>query len=128
KSWRARRTLKKTKYNITIVQAYVRGFLARETFKRQYLPVLVERRKRFELETKAATKIQACWKGYRTRSLEKPELKRIREKVKIVSNRISPHKTLAYKKEKALDIMVSGDSTLNQIISALQDLGELVEI
>lgn len=74
----------------------------------------------------ASLLLQAAWRGYVTRRESVPQLVQIRKRSRNANRNAAPNKTLAHLRDEALKTLICDQSTLSQIISALEDLGELV--
>ncbi|KAG5885778.1 hypothetical protein JTB14_031213 [Gonioctena quinquepunctata] len=107
---------------VVVVQRYVRGFLVRRKHAHLFTPEAREQRRVLQIQNAAATKIQAVWKGYKSRSTENSECRKIRQRFQIANAVAAPEKTLAWKCKVALQTFANVNATLFHIINALEDM------
>ncbi|KAL3281232.1 hypothetical protein HHI36_004446 [Cryptolaemus montrouzieri] len=106
---------------IKTIQRYGRGFLTRKKYAPLLTPEAREERRIKKIQEAAATKIQACWRGYSQRSKDQHALKIIRQRSMQAQNDAQVQNSLGSRSERALEILVAEDITLPLIISALSD-------
>ncbi|XP_057658450.1 protein abnormal spindle isoform X1 [Diorhabda carinulata] len=104
------------------IQKYIKGYLIRKKYAEYFTPEARERRRIEKLENEAAIKIQATWRGYKTRCLGIPGMKSIRERCIKANATAAPEGTIQFRCNAALQTIAHKNSTLFQINNALEDI------
>ncbi|XP_050308739.1 abnormal spindle-like microcephaly-associated protein homolog isoform X2 [Anthonomus grandis grandis] len=107
------------------IQRFSRGYLVRKKYAALLKPEAVESRRMLRVQSAAAVKIQALFRGYRIRKSNIPEVIALRKRRE---NRAIHHKpaggtmTLAERCDVAMTCMIAENSSLLMVISALEDI------
>ncbi|KAJ8985779.1 hypothetical protein NQ317_014432 [Molorchus minor] len=104
------------------LQRYIRGYLVRRKYAYYFTPEAKEKRRNDRILKHAAIKIQAVWRGHRTRCSETPELLKIRQRAVKANSCAEPQNTLSSRCRVALQALVNEKSTVFLINKSLEDL------
>lgn len=107
------------------LQSVIKGYLVRRKYAKYFTPEAREQRRRERARIAAAIKIQAAWRSYRTRKVEKrPQVAEMRKRFKLANQNAAPENTLKSRCDKALLTLKLDHYTILQMLNALEDLGE----
>ncbi|XP_018579175.1 protein abnormal spindle [Anoplophora glabripennis] len=104
------------------LQRLIRGCLVRRKYAYFFTPEEREKRRSIRMERAAAIKIQAMWRGHRSRAIDTPKLINIRQRAHKANLKAVPEDTLGNRCREALQALVNEKSTVFGVNKALQDL------
>ncbi|CAH1119295.1 unnamed protein product [Phaedon cochleariae] len=104
------------------IQSHIKGYSVRQKYAHYFTPEAKEQRRIEKQHNEAALRIQAYWRGYKSRSLEPNDCAKIRKRMLKANAEAMPEKTLECKSRVALQTFANQSSTLFHIIKALEDI------